>query len=321
MNPAYTYMKNTVFITLLVFNSCSSNVAEVETDKLTLKNQEINTQGKIQRIEEKQDYTVTHPKTETTQQNETIPTPLNLPLEVSTALVEDTEAIKKTIEALDNAKNFHDYSLFSQFLAQHVNSNGKVNYSRIKSNISDLNILIKDFEENYPTQSWSKNEELAYWINAYNLYTLKLVASNYPIASITKISAKPWDSKFIKLGGANLSLNDIEHKKIRARYNEPRIHFALNCASESCPKLLNTAFMSSSLNYQLTRQTKTFLEDLSKNNFSNSNEIVISSLFDWYKNDFAKKEGSVVEFINKYRSDKLKNPAIKYMDYSWELND
>ena len=73
--------------------------------------------------------------------------------------------------------------------------------------------------------------------------------------------------------------------------------------------------------HQLTRQTKTFLKDLSKNNFLNSNEIVISSLFDWYKNDFAKKEGSVVEFINKYRSEKLKNPAIKYMDYSWELND
>ena len=312
-------MKKIALITLLFFTSCSSDAAKVETDNPVLKNDEINITSKVDILEERLEN-----KYESTQQD-TIPSiTLQDSMIFNAPIIEEAIAIEEIEEAAEEpsmVEDFHDYTSLSLFLGENVNSNGKVNYARIKSNIGDLNFLIKDFEENYPTSSWSKNEELAYWINVYNLYTLKLVASNYPITSITKITAKPWDKKFIKLGGALLSLNDVEHKKIRARYNEPRIHFALNCASQSCPKLLNTAFTSNSLNYQLTRQTKNFLKDISKNNFSNSNEIVISSLFDWYKNDFVKKEGSVVEFINKYSVEKLVKPTIKYMDYSWELND
>ena len=219
------------------------------------------------------------------------------------------------------AENFHDYVQWSAFLTQHVSPTGKVNYTKIKADAKQLNALILLFEQNTPSSSWSSKQRLAYWINAYNLYTLKFVSDHYPTSSITKITAKPWDKKFISLGGETLSLNDIEHKKIRAKNNEPRIHFALNCASESCPMLYNKAYTAKNLSSQLTKQTKRFLADKSKNDFSDSTNIKISSIFDWYKGDFVKKEGSVISFINKYRTEQLTNPKISYLEYLWGLND
>ncbi|MBL1281199.1 MAG: DUF547 domain-containing protein [Fluviicola sp.] len=253
--------------------------------------------------------------------------------------VEQKEAVGATVEDIkeyaysepsleeyvENAErvrnNFLKYTSLTSFLKAHVSSSGKVNYAKIKTNMAQLDAIIKEIEENYPTADWSRNEKLVYWINAYNVYTLKLVASNYPLKSIKDITAKPWHKKFIKLGGSTISLNDIEHSKIRGNYNEPRIHFALNCASGSCPILLNKAFTTQSLNYQLTALTKRYLKDSAQNDFSNPKSIKISSLFNWYKEDFAKKEGSVIDFINKYRTEQLKNPKISYLDYDWSLND
>jgi len=246
---------------------------------------------------------------EETVETEAIPSPT-----ITEEVIEEQETIVPVVD-------FQEYASFTSFLKSHVSSSGKVNYAKIKTDISQLNAIIKTFEENYPTSSWTRNEVLVYWINAYNLYTLKLVASNYPVSSIKDITVKPWHKKFIKLGGATISLNDIEHSKIRAKYNEPRIHFALNCASKSCPVLLNKAFTTKSLYYLLTAQTKKFLNDATKNNFSNPKSIKISSLFDWYSGDFAKKEGSVIDFINKYRTEQLKNPKIGYLEYSWKLNN
>lgn len=215
--------------------------------------------------------------------------------------------------------NFHEYIQFGSFLKKHVSSSGKVNYSSAKSD-PNLDLIIADFQANPPLPNWSKNEKLAYWINAYNLFTIKLVTTNYPISSIKDITAKPWDKVFIELAGSTLSLNDIEHKEIRAKYNEPRIHFALNCASESCPILSNKAYLPQTLNAQLTISTKKFLNDQSKNDLSNSGNIKISQLFDWYKTDF-NKDGDVTVFINKYLETPLENPTIGYLDYSWKLNN
>jgi len=230
--------------------------------------------------------------------------------------------IEESAENFEQSKiNFLEFSSLTYFLKKNVSPTGKVNYAKIKANLDQLGAIIRDFEENYPTPDWSKNEKLVYWINAYNVYTLKLVAPNYPVSSIKDITAKPWDKKYIQLGGSTLSLNDIEHIKIRANYNEPRIHFALNCASVSCPILLNKAFTVKSLNYQLTAMTKRFFKDPTKNDFSNPKSVKISSLFNWYKEDFVKKEGSVIQFINKYRTEQLESPKISYLEYDWNLND
>ncbi|MDX2359819.1 MAG: DUF547 domain-containing protein [Crocinitomicaceae bacterium] len=257
--------------------------------------------------------------------------PNNLEVEIndslSSVLSSDTtiDEIESNVLSESELQNipvvdFHQYQAFSKFLSAHVSLNGNVNYKKIKSDIGELNTIIEEFKSNTPQDNWSRNEKLSYWINAYNLFTLKLVTDNYPINSITSITAKPWDKKFIQLQGKTLSLNDIEHSIIRATYNEPRIHFALNCTSESCPQLLNVAFTPNQLSAQLTRQTKLFLDDPSRNDFSNPNSIKISQLFDWYRSDF-ERGGSLIDFINKYRTEKLGAPNIDYLEYSWDLND
>ncbi len=206
---------------------------------------------------------------------------------------------------------------FNSLLKSYVSSSGKVNYSGVKSNKELLTQATQYFEENPPQSSWSKNQKLAYWINAYNLYTIELIVDNYPVKSIKNIAGgKPWDKKFIKLAGRNLSLNDIENGIIRKDFNEPRIHFAVNCASISCPKLLNKAYTASNLNSLLESQTKRFINDNSMNSITATNPQ-ISNIFDWYKVDF----GNVISFLNKYSNTQIESSAkISYKDYNWNLN-
>lgn len=243
-------------------------------------------------------------------------------VETQAPLAEDHDEEVESKKPYEEIKvvDFHEYESFNAFLKQNVSSSGKVNYNSAKAQRAALDQIIEEFQSNLPEDSWSKNQKLAYWINAYNLFTIKFVSMNYPVSSIKDITAKPWDKVFITLGAKNLSLNDIEHKEIRAKFNEPRIHFALNCASESCPILLNRAYKAKILNSQLTQSTKKFLQDTSKNDFSDPNAIKISQLFDWYKTDFA-KDGNVLTFINKYLDTPLDKPSIAYLDYSWKLNN
>lgn len=215
--------------------------------------------------------------------------------------------------------NIHEYTKLNAFLRKYVTSDGHVKYASIKSNKGELDEIITEFESTTPESSWSRNEKLAFWINAYNIFTIQLVVDNYPTTSITKITAKPWEKKFVKIGGTTYSLGGIENDVIRKKYNEPRVHFALNCASESCPNLLNKAYMPNSLTSQLTAQTKAFLNDGSKNKLESSKSVELSKIFDWYKEDF-NADGGVISFINKYRGSDLKSPKISYLEYSWDLN-
>lgn len=233
---------------------------------------------------------------------------------------ERSQAISVVEEPEEDSYDFHDYKRWDSMLRANVSSSGKVNYASIKKDVATLDSVIQEFQDNYPGSGWSSTQKLTYWINAYNLFTIKLIVDNYPVSSITKITAKPWEKKFIQLGGKTYDLNTIENGIIRKQFSEPRIHFALNCASESCPILLNRAYTPAKLYSQLTTQTKKFLNDASKNDFSNPKSIKISSIFDWYGEDF-KKSGTVIDFINKYRTEQLDNPKISYMTYSWDLND
>ena len=217
--------------------------------------------------------------------------------------------------------DFHAYKNLNALLSKYVSSSGKVNYAGIKSNKSSLDKIIKEFKDNYPGSGWSSNKKLSYWINAYNIFTIKLIVDNYPTSSITKITAKPWDKKFVKLGSHTYSLNHVENEIIRKKFNEPRVHFALNCASKSCPVLLNAAYTASNVQSKLTSQTKRFFKDTSKNKFDNKKKIYISKIFEWYKEDFTKNGSTVVKFINKYRTEQLASPKILYTDYSWDLNN
>ena len=251
---------------------------------------------------------------------------INLPVEaIEEEEVEEDMTFEVRTEELpikEEAKSnydFHAYERYDAFLRKYVSSQGNVSYASIKANKSEFDAIIKEFNAQYPESNWSKNEVLAFWINTYNLFTIKLIVDNYPTSSITGIASKPWDIKCVKLKSHTYSLDQVENSIIRKQFNEPRIHFALNCASESCPILMNSAYKASSLNSQLTRQTKLFLADGSKNSFDKK-VITISPIFDWYKVDFT-RNGTVIDFINKYRDTDIKsNVKISYGEYSWKLN-
>jgi hypothetical protein len=211
-----------------------------------------------------------------------------------------------------------NYANYNSFLAKYVSEKGNVNYEKIKKNKAELETILDEFSNNQPTnKDWSKKEELAYFINTYNIYTLKVVVENYPTKSIKDIN-NAWDEKLIPSYKASLSLSDVEHKILR-KMNEPRIHFAINCASISCPNLENKAFEPATLENQLELATKSFINDKTKNMFSEK-EIKISEIFNWFASDF-KVNGSVIDYINKYATTKIdKKAKLKYLEYNWSLN-
>jgi len=211
-----------------------------------------------------------------------------------------------------------NYDAWNSFLKKHVNSYGEVNYQAIKTDQKSLVVSLETFMKNEPNETWSKNETLAYWINAYNAFTIKLISDNYPIKSIKDIK-NPWDLEFIQIGNKNLSLNEIEHDILR-KLSEPRIHFAIVCASKSCPKLLNEAYIPSKLDLQLTVATEEFLSDKSRNSISQEH-LKLSKIFKWFTGDFT-QNGSLIDFLNLYTDVKISQKAKKtYNDYSWELNE
>jgi hypothetical protein len=211
-----------------------------------------------------------------------------------------------------------DYSLWTDFLQKYVSSKGQVDYKAISLHPENLDKYLSKLVQTIPNENWSKNETLAFWINAYNAFTIKLIVENYPIKSIKDIES-PWDKKFIKIGTETLSLNHIEHNILR-KMDEPRIHFAIVCASISCPKLLNEAYTSENLENQLNKATKEFLSDSTKNNISEY-KLELSKIFQWFSKDF-KEDGSLIDFLNLYSEIQISNNAkITFTDYNWNLND
>lgn len=211
-----------------------------------------------------------------------------------------------------------NHRLWDSFLKTYVSDEGNVNYKQIIKSPEDLKVYLNNLVGSQPNLNWTKNEQLAYWINAYNAYTIKLIIDNYPINSIKDIR-NPWDEKFIPFDGQLISLNFIEHEILR-KMDEPRIHFAIVCASVSCPKLQNDAFVPNQLEKQLTVATKSFLADTDRNDIT-KNELRISQIFKWFTKDF-KQNGSLIEFLNKYTDKEISESAkLTYLDYNWALND
>jgi hypothetical protein len=216
-----------------------------------------------------------------------------------------------------NAKSIN-HAKWNLLLQNNVSKNGLVNYKGFQKDSKELQLYLKELAANVPTKSWSKNAVLAYWINAYNAYTVQLILDNYPTKSIKDI-ANPWSKKFFSLGNKTYSLEEIEHEILR-KMNEPRIHFAINCASFSCPNLLNEAYTDAKLEQQLKAVSKSFINDKTKNTIT-TNKIEISKIFDWFAGDF-KKKGSIIDFLNQYSTVKISTKAkINYKEYNWSLNE
>ncbi|MGH1363683.1 MAG: DUF547 domain-containing protein [Calditrichia bacterium] len=231
----------------------------------------------------------------------------------------DLQAIKTADSPIVN----HD--IWTTLLQQHVSETGDVDYDAILADSDLFESYLQELSNHPPGANWSKNEKIAYWINAYNAFTVKLILDFYPLKSIKDISSglpmlnSPWDLKFFKIAGVAFDLNTIEHEILRKDFNEPRIHFAINCASFSCPKLLNMAFTADSLETQLEAQTRAFLNNPDKNIITDK-EIRVSKIFSWFQRDFGGQNG-VLAFIQKYRPELNKENPVEYLDYNWGLNN
>lgn len=223
------------------------------------------------------------------------------------------------IPGYNQTEEIHQHRIWDQLLQEYVSSTGEVDYLALKQEKSWLNQYLVQLAQNPVSDSWSRSQKLAYWINAYNAFTVKLIIDNYPVASIRDIQ-RPWARKFIEIGDQKYSLNQIEHDIIRPAFQEPRIHFALVCAAKSCPKLLNTAYRWEKLDQQLDDQTHYFLNESGKNQLS-ENYIQISKLFSWYGQDF-EKQGSIIDFLNRHTNIKIDPRAkVEYLPYDWSLNN
>lgn len=238
--------------------------------------------------------------------------------EIDTA-VEEVEAQEEVVETVNyELVEAFDHTSFHNLLVANVSENGTVNYKGFIQNRKTLSEYIRSLGLNLPNDSWTKDDKLAYWMNAYNAMTIDLIIRNYPLKSIKDLS-KPWDQRLWKLGDKWYNLNEIEHQILR-KMDEPRIHFGINCASFSCPPLLNEAFTAAKVDSQLDKVAISFINDPQRNTISKMN-IEISEIFSWFAKDF-KKDGSLFDYLNKYSEIKIHPKARKkFMNYNWSLNE
>ncbi len=231
---------------------------------------------------------------------------------------EEIEIINEPLFKEGPSSKMFNHNEFDNILQKYVSEKGNVNYKSLKTNWSELGDYVAELSTNLPTDNWSKNQKLAYWINAYNAMTIDLILRHYPIESIKDIK-NPWKQLHWKLGEKWYSLDEIEHQILR-KMDEPRIHFAIVCASYSCPKLHNKAFTASDLDTQLADATKEFLSDTERNSVS-ENSLELSKIFQWFSKDF-KQNGSLIDFLNQYSDIQISNKAkISFKDYNWDLNE
>jgi hypothetical protein len=227
---------------------------------------------------------------------------------------------------------------WTEVLKNYQTPKGLIKYEKLKKDSAEkkdhpFNTYLSDLEsvsfKSY--ESFSKEEKMAFLINAYNALTVKLIIDNYPVASIKKIGGwftKPWSIEFFSLlDGKIKALDPIEHEWLRPNFKDYRIHAAVNCASASCPPLRNEAFVAKTLNKQLDSQMLAWLKDQSRNQVSTKSKTwSVSKIFDWYESDFEKWGGGVPKVINKYLKTPLEPEALskvklKYLSYDWSLNE
>ncbi|WGK65405.1 DUF547 domain-containing protein [Croceiramulus getboli] len=215
-----------------------------------------------------------------------------------------------------NVSQFFDEA--DALFAKYVN-NGRVNYQAIKSDPELLDQALRTAASLQVSISDPATYQ-AFWINAYNLATIKGVVENYPLKSPLDVKGF-FDKKTYTLAGESLTLNAIENDKLRAEFDEPRFHFVLVCAARSCPPIINKAYRPDRLEQQLQSQTVKALND---NQFLrvDGNSVQFSQIMEWYKEDFTRNGRTLIQFTNQYRKSRLPLKASTgFYPYNWRLND
>jgi len=209
---------------------------------------------------------------------------------------------------------------YARLLKKYVTPGG-VKYAEWKANAEDVKAIqaVADGVAAAPGSTAKSKEQLAFHINAYNAWILREALAKYPTKSVKDTLFTFFTGNRITVAGAKMSFNRLEKDIIRPRFEEPRIHFALNCASRSCPPLRNEPYDAAKLDAQLDEETRGYVN--SPNGVKPTGDgAALSKIFDWYKEDFGGEAG-VLTFLKKYRSGKSDFKKISYQDYDWGLNE
>jgi hypothetical protein len=220
------------------------------------------------------------------------------------------------------------HEIWDGLLKKYVGTDGFVNYKGFIRDSAELNRYLKVLESAHPNdKNWTRNEQMAYWINAYNAFTVQLIVRNYPVGSIKDIKRglafvnSVWDIQFIHIQGFTYDLNNIEHNILRPIYKDARVHAAVNCASYSCPKLRPEAFTAARLDAQLDDAMAGFINDPVRNRIT-PQKAELSEIFKWFKGDFERDSKSLRDFINRFSTVKITDQTeITHIDYNWKLNE
>ncbi len=219
-----------------------------------------------------------------------------------------------------------DHSIYATLLEKHVKQ-GLVNYRGFKTDEARLDQYLKVLEKT-DSSALPRNEQFAFYVNAYNAWTIKLILSGYPgiqsIKDLGSIIKSPWKKKICRIDGDVITLDDIEHSILRPRFKDPRVHFAINCAALSCPPLNSEPFRGSTLDRQLDTSAGAFINNPQRNYIKGST-LYVSKIFKWFAEDF---NDDIVGFFLKYAEKELKKDLeakgdqinIKYLHYDWSLN-
>jgi len=246
-------------------------------------------------------------------------------------------------EGADSEGAGFDHSALNRVLSTHVDSSGKVDYARLKVEPADLDAYVDQLAaispESHPDRFPDRAHRLAYWINAYNGFVLKGVVDAYPVKSVKDIKFLSgfFNRTWFTAGGEEYTLNEIEHGILRERFQEPRIHAAINCASVGCPRLPQEIFRPEDLEQQLERGMQFFVgEERNVKLDPGTNTIYLSSIFDWFEDDFTgwveRKHGvddaRITDYLVLYLepNERLyleEHPEIRmeHLKYDWALND
>lgn len=231
-------------------------------------------------------------------------------------------------------------AIYVDLLTRYVSMEGEVDYKAFQQD-GRLQDYIEVLERTNPDQL-SEKEAIAFWINAYNAYTIKLILDNYPVKTIKEITPlrikglslaipkinSPFEFELANINGKKYSLDDIEHKILRRQFDEPRIHFALVCASYSCPPLRREPFNAAQLDQQLDDQAHIFLNDVTKNLITlDKKHIAVSKIFKWFHADFTRDGNSLQQYLAQFFEGPIQEKLaangfnVRYRSYNWKLND
>lgn len=231
------------------------------------------------------------------------------------------------------AKPEPDYSAWTTLLRRYYDPASGMNYAALKAR--DLGTLqnLRNALAKVDVKSLSRDQQLAYWINVYNVNSTAIVAEKYPVESIRDLSTDPiirlnvFDKKVVPFGNGKISLNDVENTYIREGFKDPRIHFAINCAAKSCPPIRKEAYVGARVQAQLDDQTRTFLNGPKGMRIS-GDTVHVTKIMDWFEKDFRNWAGGVPNFLRKYASPENRKKLdaagddldIDYDDYDWSVN-